>query len=441
MNFRIPSGCYYVYPVCSCSNTHSGWALQGLTAVLKRFMTWLLHQFQRVLGALTGKRNQSPVSQSTQLGDEVALRLQSSRDRADGDAPVAVRTQSAQLGVVLPPQSTAPLRQKNSSVLKDAVDPVAAQPDTHQRLDAAPAALPGGTLAAPRFPTDVSELISSQSSQLPVLKDDDSDSLPMTPVEPPSQPELPDIHDLLPAVEPDEPESNRTAETQVAVDENAYLSTPSDLDRDSTSSSPHLDAPVIESAQRVSVPDQATLFSFDIVEADTSPESESQQASEAAPAPVPIVESLIPDTLLDDLALDDPALGSSAAQEPATEKASTQEISESESSATHNPWLTAVPSTAQKVEDTTSTEDKTSTDKATVEPLVKNGVVKLLFKLKQGNFHGYIAPEDGSKDILFHQKYINADIFEHLERGTPVVATMKYMEGKAYATRVDLSQE
>ena len=72
---------------------------------------------------------------------------------------------------------------------------------------------------------------------------------------------------------------------------------------------------------------------------------------------------------------------------------------------------------------------------------MKNGVVKLLFKLKQGNFHGYIAPEDGSKDILFHQKYINADIFEHLERGTPVVATMKYMEGKAYATRVDLSQE
>ncbi|MEO0807803.1 MAG: cold shock domain-containing protein, partial [Cyanobacteria bacterium J06643_4] len=69
----------------------------------------------------------------------------------------------------------------------------------------------------------------------------------------------------------------------------------------------------------------------------------------------------------------------------------------------------------------------------------KTGVVKLLFVLKPGNFHGYIAPDDGTKDILFHQKYINADIFDRLERGTKVVATIKHIENKVYATRVDLA--
>ena len=70
--------------------------------------------------------------------------------------------------------------------------------------------------------------------------------------------------------------------------------------------------------------------------------------------------------------------------------------------------------------------------------LTKHGVVKLLFTMKEGNFHGYIEPEDGTSDILFHQKYINEDIFESLERGVEVVVSVKYMEGKAYATQVEL---
>ena len=60
--------------------------------------------------------------------------------------------------------------------------------------------------------------------------------------------------------------------------------------------------------------------------------------------------------------------------------------------------------------------------------------------MKEGNFHGYIEPKDGSSDILFHQKYINEDIFDSLERGVEVVVSVKQMEGKAYATQVELVQ-
>lgn len=93
-----------------------------------------------------------------------------------------------------------------------------------------------------------------------------------------------------------------------------------------------------------------------------------------------------------------------------------------------NPWLTAVP---------TARQEPDQTDLGKLES--KSGTVKLLFTLKPGNYHGYIAPDDGSKDILFHQRYINADIFDKIERGTAVVATVKVMAGKAYATHVDLS--
>lgn len=68
--------------------------------------------------------------------------------------------------------------------------------------------------------------------------------------------------------------------------------------------------------------------------------------------------------------------------------------------------------------------------------IIKKGVVKLLFKLKKNNHHGYIAPDDGSKDIIFHQKYIGRDVFNHLERGAAVEVTAHITEGKAYADHV-----
>lgn len=68
--------------------------------------------------------------------------------------------------------------------------------------------------------------------------------------------------------------------------------------------------------------------------------------------------------------------------------------------------------------------------------ITKQGVVKLLFKLKQSNHHGYIAPNDGSKDIIFHQKYVGHEIFHQLERGMEVEVTAHVTAGKAYADHV-----
>ncbi len=68
--------------------------------------------------------------------------------------------------------------------------------------------------------------------------------------------------------------------------------------------------------------------------------------------------------------------------------------------------------------------------------ITKQGVVKLLFKLKKNNHHGYIAPHDGSKDIIFHKKYIGDDVFRQLERGMAVEVTAHVTEGKAYADHI-----
>lgn len=472
--------------------------------VLKRFMTWLLHKLQRVLGSLTGRKRGSQVSESTQLGSEIASRLQSSK-AAFSDDPVAVRVQGISLEPPSLAQSTAPLRQKNSSVLKDTVDPVAAEPDTHQRLDAAPASLPGGTLAAPSFPTNVSDLLSPQPSQSSDLNGDVLDSITVSSVEPPANDEqLPDIHDLLPAVEPDSPSDESYKKEARLVDSSSDAETVTTFD-----------SPLVESAQRVSVSEQATLFSFDIIETDTAVEgdvierdsvdsesadgkseidhdledrelagseliegepsegeivdqvpvnselpddefiedpavstavdinaaadaSNSPPMSQSSAIELPIVGSLIPDSLLSDLSAR--TSGDQAATETADVEESINtktveaedplvagEAVETSSSEVQNPWLTAVPP-----------QQKASVEAVPQELLIKNGTVKLLFKLKAGNFHGYITPDDGGKDILFHQKYINAEIFEHIERGTSVVVTAKYREGKAYATRVEL---
>ncbi|MEM9152207.1 MAG: hypothetical protein AAGB19_17365, partial [Cyanobacteria bacterium P01_F01_bin.3] len=182
-------------------------------------MTWLLHTLQKVLRSLTGKRSGPRVSESTQLGSEIASRLQSSQSNSD-DAPIAVRVRSGVPESSAPVQSTAPLRQKGSSVLKDTVDPIADAPDTHQRLDAAPASLPGGTLAAPSFPTDVSELISSHDSQPSALKDDPHDNLSVLAASPSADTQqLPEIHDLLPAVELDTHISAGDGDIEPAPDE------------------------------------------------------------------------------------------------------------------------------------------------------------------------------------------------------------------------------
>lgn len=518
-------------------------------------MTWLLQKIQKILGSLTRRKSGAQVSDSTQLGSEIASRLQQSNDASRSDDPVAVRVHGNLLDPVLPPQSiatrstapqsTAPLRQKNSSVLKDTVDPVADEPDTHQRLDAAPASLPGGTLEAPSFPTNVSELLSSPAPSASALNGDVLDSITVPSTEPPSSDEqLPDIHDLLPAVEPSPPIDTRDAPDSVSKLSEKASSTADDLSgaNNAPLSDSLSDSLVVESAQRVSAAEQATLFSFDIIEADSAVESSSAERvtgddesahqnsdfdnldsssangllneseldesrtieneiveqdladselvdseladseladesvdesiadaavevatatmttgvavtdvseaakdSQSAVVGLPIVGSLIPDSLLSDISAQ--AQGSQASTKNADAEIAgiepkdtnsvetaapsvSKETVEQLSTDVQNPWLTAVP--AQK---------QNRTESAPQEILTKNGTVKLLFKLKEGNFHGYITPDDGSKDILFHQKYINAEIFEFIERGTPVVVNAEYREGKAYATRVELLQK
>ncbi|MEA5464476.1 cold shock domain-containing protein [Leptothoe sp. PORK10 BA2] len=75
-------------------------------------------------------------------------------------------------------------------------------------------------------------------------------------------------------------------------------------------------------------------------------------------------------------------------------------------------------------------------DSTSPQSITKQGIVKLLFKLKKSNSHGYIAPHDGSKDILFHQKYINDEVFCQLALGVEVEVTAHITEGKAYADHI-----
>jgi cold shock CspA family protein len=71
----------------------------------------------------------------------------------------------------------------------------------------------------------------------------------------------------------------------------------------------------------------------------------------------------------------------------------------------------------------------------------KRGVVKLLFKLKKRNHHGYISPDDGSQDIIFHQKYVGLEVIDRLERGMRVEVITRRTAGKAYAERLRLLDE
>ena len=184
-------------------------------------------------------------------------------------------------------QSTAPLRQKSSSILKDTVDPIAAEPDTHRRLDVAPASTPGGLPTPPSFPTEVSELISAQTSpysQLtsPDVEALDSEALAIPDIEPKLEAQLPDIHDLLPAVEPDESASEE-------IDSSA-LKVSAERPSSDMGLNPLEASPVVDSARRLSPGEQVTLFSFDITET-TSVDAPARASSERQKEPVlPVID-------------------------------------------------------------------------------------------------------------------------------------------------------
>ena len=424
-------------------------------------MTWLLNQLHKVFSVLTGRRrssNASAASASNQLERDMPSRPQQS-ELADVDAPTVIRLQrkpseDASDDDRSSVQSAAPLRQEDSSVLKDVADPVAEEPDTHRRLDATAASTTGDIPAAPSFPTHVSELLSVPATlkapdvdQSPAL----ADELSVPEVEPSAEEQLPEIHDLLPAVEPGQPVDTVSSPTIGDPSIDAPLPTPvestmsmtsvpaaadseEDNDRLPTEGDSVVDSLIIEPAQRVSSPsaDQVTLFSFDVVENDTAVENSAVEIEQYSSADSESADSLSAETVTEERAI--------ALPETTLEERDLVDISQRNDSQTdsgepapvsvpdaENPWLRAK---AQK------------SAIATEELSTKSGVVKLLFKLKPGNFHGYIEPDDGSKDILFHQKYIhNAEIFDAIERGDQVSVVAKQMAGKAYATRVDLLRE
>ncbi|MEL6263302.1 MAG: cold shock domain-containing protein [Cyanobacteria bacterium J06626_6] len=523
-------------------------------------MTWLLNQFQKAISAFRGRKAQQDSRQSS-IADRLSADISSQRQTAQSDDTVALRQP-------LTPEEAASILQPSTPLSPAPTAPSAPQVDTHQRLDAAPAALSSTEPPpTPSFPTEVSELISSPLQSAPDTETTNDSSISTSPIQQDEQ--LPGIHDLLPAIEPDDstqPEQTAEQHEQASADspnaETARPPVPVDTDTAQTLGTD----PAVASEEQVSTPEAVTLFSFDIIEAETN-EAETNEAEteldtdadgpvtsgpedESITQPLKSLEDFtqaIEAPLGADEGTDETALA--AADRPGTESLSdtsssintfsveeeietmtepqditepqvmsiesntdedqievfkelreetgsplqtttvpdqdlastetglTEPVSDSLSQNVENPWLLAKPlANAESYETSNNTgfenesvngtvsqdvlakdeqdenpisegltteseqTESTQTEAPSLEPeqLMKKGVVKLLFTLKQGNFHGYIAPEDGSKDVLFHQKYINAEIFERLERGAQVMATVKHIEGKAYATHVEL---
>ncbi len=368
--------------------------------MLKRFMNWLLHRLQKVLGGLGGQRGSSRASKSSQTPP-----ITSNLAQRAADAIAAQNAEAAKNDVIATPQASA-----EPAIPTTDLDP-------YRKLDAAGSALPIDEPAAPSFPAEISVLLSTasiqnfdQGSERSPAKNQSrlEDYAPLSEPDQPSNDHLPKIHDLLPAVEPhplvdlevaselsDEPSAEVSTETdQTDIAEAQPLRSEGQSQLEAEAVGPILPSSTSTSSTSFKAPsespiEQAVLLSFDIIE------SQPSQLEEVAlePSPQPADSAL-------QISLDIEA--------------------------------------ASVVTNDRFENDPVELDQTSDPALVKNGVVKLLFTLKQGNFHGYIAPDDGSKDILFHEKYINAEIFERLDRGTRVVASIKYMEGKAYATKVHL---
>ncbi|MGB7087671.1 MAG: cold shock domain-containing protein, partial [Phormidesmis sp.] len=324
------------------------------------------------------------------------------------------------------------------------------EPDTHKRLNASPAtsadAVPSVEPIATITPSERSEAF---ALPLDILKD------AVRPVG--SLEELPDIHDLLPAIEPeDEPEEET---------ENELGREPEDEPKNEPEDEPQIEPTELQTEPQIepesaseAASAQPVLCSFDITESEGSAAAiplmepstpELSTAQEKAPAVVadegPLLINISitqsqPVDAVTDHSTDSPEMPDPSDSMPTPDAEMLEPVPET-------PVPEPVPEPAsetasQPTESATgnvSTEDAIATEESTEDAIAtKEGVVKLLFTLKEGNFHGYIAPDDGSKDVLFHQKYINADIFEQLERGVRVKVRVKVIEDKAYATRVDL---
>lgn len=571
--------------------------------MLKRFMTWLLHRFQRLLGFL-GSRKSGAASSPAQP-TKASQGATNPRNPSDASPVVATAQRTSSL------QSTAPLRQKSSSVLKDKIDPIAVEPDTYRRLDAAPAAQPGGPPPTPRLPTEVSDLIGdaftfrpdAPAVPLPAGANDQPNE-PNEPIEPSHALEesnqFPEIHDLLPALDPDQSEPaapsapslkvvSKPDAAEISAEAQEQQGAPQVLSEDSKEGIPPATrlskSPETLEAEPVVMPETVSLqppsepppflplradfesqkayepssqgslneqpayaqgtdsqvtgaqvtgaqvtenrpldhestsqtsdarastasvilCSFDITESEaqaqqvsassglsrslSSPAAEKEVieqpaleelVDEAPTDEAPTVEALVDqEPIVEAPTVEDPASAGRGVisspwaeariaregQEASSENTDAeslpaevnlqqdlqQDLQEKEGDAEASEYLqsseVAIPREVEIYEARVTPSEAafaTSVGVDTQQPFaaeasgLKCGIVKLLFTQKQGNFHGYVAPDDGSPDILFHQKYINADVFERLERGARVSVAVKHIEGKAYATRVEV---
>ncbi len=452
--------------------------------MLKRFMNWLLHRVQKALGILGGQRGSSRSSKSSQTPPTHTLAQRAA------DAITAQNAETAKNDAIATPPANAepsgstphPYRKLDASAAALPIDePAAPVFPAEVSVLLSNSAIQSAEQSAERS-------LSENRSPL-------EDHAPLSEPEPPLNDHLPSIHDLLPAVEPNplfqDSSAEPTASDLLASPIAAKTSEPDSIESDSIEADfaepsgesidlePAIDLPNEPSVEVLAETGKTTVAEAQPIQSELESQSEAEpvapilSSSESPSSELPVEQAVL---FSFDIIESQPSSLEEAVLEPELQPADSalqisldiEELSvvaEAVESSTHSPTetgsepSTSAPSTLDKVDElpylwglpgspesaqierdqiendhTSDNNQPSDSDSA----LVKNGVVKLLFTLKEGNFHGYIAPDDGSKDILFHEKYINADIFERLDRGTQVVASIKYMEGKVYATEVHL---
>ena len=420
--------------------------------MLRRFMNWLLHQLQKLLGAIGKRRiNARP---SPPLQDDLDTKPSPELSSIPTETSTLETSKLSESSVSFSLRSPA-LQPSDSQkdAIQLAVDNADEVFDTYMRLDAASSTVSGSdNMLSNSEPTAGGRQPPTQSA---------ADDQPAA--------QLPSIHDLLPAVEQEikANSANRAEETSL-IEPKSTSSKSSDG--------------ILSEPKQIEAPEQVLLFSFEITEseivksvndktdlaADNSDELLAEPTVAAVDSDADAIAQFMQSTADSDSepearSPDEPAytpaestpLGSASLPYPwsiatpntahtSEDKADSQpeEIDRMPSPTERNPEQNAkqIDPASRDVTQTHSSAPIASSPSQPTDYPVKNGVVKLLFTMKEGNFHGYIEPEDGTSDILFHQKYINEDIFDSLERGVEVVASVKYVEGKAYAMQVELAE-
>lgn len=446
--------------------------------MIGRFMNWLLHQLQKLLGAISRRRINPPPSSPIQDRLDVNLPANHRSTPVDDSHASTLEEPSVSLTSQVSDSSVLQPTDSQKDTVQLAVENADGVFDSYMRLDATASTIP---------PSDD---ILAGSEFVP----SDRPSLTQPAIDNQSAAQLPSIHDLLPAVE----QEIKTNSASLSEEKSSAESNPLPSDSFSLET---------DHSEETGSPEQALLFSFEIIESPADEEvgmatedsnspiaqntTESDFEPDALALTVPTDNlnsednqtSIIEDTQSPDLTQppkediatevstttlkEEPVSSSPELSSPGL---SSPELNELDKASLPYPWSITASNTELSSKDdaaksqtkdsspepsqsepdetierefaeTTSDSDPNApTQPAPADYPVKNGIVKLLFTMKEGNFHGYIEPNDGTSDILFHQKYINEDIFDSLERGVEVVVSVKYMEGKAYATQVDLAE-